>query len=74
MGSDNSSGLLTDLLPNDAYVYRDIGEVTEVSHVSHHENERVLQGSDTIRELYVNGNIEQYYTPGDTLTYTIKVL
>lgn len=74
VGSDNLSGTRTNLLPNDAYVYRDIGEVTEASHVSHHENERVWQGSDTIRELYVNGNIEQYYTPGDTLTYTIKVL
>lgn len=73
VGSDNLSGTRTNLLPNDAYVYRNFGEVTEESHVSHHENERIWQGSDTVRELYVNGNIEQYYTPGDTLTYTIKV-
>ncbi|OCH14845.1 hemagglutinin [Aliivibrio sp. 1S165] len=73
VGSNNTSGVLTNLLSNDAYVYRDYGEVTEESHVSHHDNERVGQGSATERELYVNGNVEQYYTPGDTLTYTIKV-
>ncbi|MDD9157809.1 DUF11 domain-containing protein [Aliivibrio sp. S4TY2] len=68
------SGSLTNLLPNDAYVYRDFGEVTEQSHISHHENEITWNGADTIRQVLVNGSSNQYYSPGDELTYTIKVL
>lgn len=68
------SGSLTNLLPNDAYVYRDFGEVTEQSHISHHENEIAWNGADTIRQVLVNGSPNQYYSPGDELTYTIKVL
>lgn len=68
------SGSLTNLLPNDAYVYRDFGEVIEQSHISHHENEIAWNGADTIRQVLVNGSPNQYYSPGDELTYTIKVL
>ncbi|WP_072055476.1 DUF11 domain-containing protein [Aliivibrio fischeri] len=68
------SGSQTNLLPNDAYVYRDFGEVDEASHVSHHENEIAWNGADTIRNLLVNGSPNQYYSPGDELTYTVKVL
>ena len=68
------SGSLTNLLPNDAYVYRDFGELPEQSHISHHENEIAWNGADTIRQVLVNGSPNQYYSPGDELTYTIKVL
>ena len=68
------SGKFTNLLPNDAYIYRDIDEVTATSHESHHENEITWNGSNTIRNLLVNGKSNQFYSPGDELTYTIKVL
>lgn len=73
VGSDNDAGGLNDLLKNDAYVYRDFGEVTEVSHVAHHENKRASAGAHTTRKLYVNGVETQFYSPGDTLTYTVNV-
>ncbi len=67
------NGSFTNLLPNDAYVYRDYGEMTAQSHISHHENELTANGADTARELLVNGVKSKRYSPGDELTYNVKV-
>lgn len=66
-------GLLERKIANDAYIFRDYKQVTEESHVSHHEMERVDSGGDTVRQLLVNGKESRFYAPGDTLTYTVKV-
>ncbi|MET2847177.1 hypothetical protein ABXV23_10470 [Vibrio owensii] len=73
IGSQDSMGNLNDKIENDAYVYRDFGEVTEESHVSHHEMERAFNGGDVVRKLLVNGVESRFYSPGDTLTYQVTV-
>ncbi|MGR5130968.1 hypothetical protein [Vibrio alfacsensis] len=73
IGSEDDAGNLNDKLENDAFVYRDIGQVTEESHVSHHEMERVSNGGDVVRKLLVNGVESRFYSPGDTLTYQVTV-
>ncbi len=70
----DTSGYLERLLPNYAYVFRHYDDVDyRESHVSHHENEITSNGSGTTRQLLVNGVANQYYSPGDKLTYTVKV-
>lgn len=73
IGSQDSMGNLNDKIENDAYVYRDFGEVTEESHLSHHEMERAFSGGDVVRKLLVNGVESRFYSPGDTLTYQVTV-
>ena len=73
VGTRNAGGILEPIIANDAYIFRDYKQVTEESHISHHEMERVDSGADTTRELLVNGKKSQYYAPGDTLTYTVKI-
>lgn len=73
VGSLNASGSFDNILANDAYIYRDFKEVTQQSHVSHHEMRRINSGGNTTRELLVNGVSSRYYAPGDTLTYKVKV-
>ncbi|MGF1719526.1 DUF11 domain-containing protein [Vibrio kyushuensis] len=65
--------VVSHILANDAYVYRDKGLATQEDHVSHHEMERVGSGASVVRKLYVNGTESQKYAPGDTLKYTVKV-
>ncbi len=73
IGSD-ISGSFTRLLANDAYVFRHYGDVDDQkSHVSHQENEIMPSGARTVRQLLVNGVANSYYSPGDKLTYTVKV-
>ncbi len=67
------NGSFTQKLANDGYVYRNYSEVTRQSHTSHLENLITPNGADTVRNLLVNGKSSQYYSPGDTLTYTIKI-
>ncbi|MEL7293716.1 MAG: DUF11 domain-containing protein, partial [Pseudomonadota bacterium] len=55
IGSRNGAGILEPIIANDAYIFRDYKQVTEESHVSHHEMERVDSGGMTTRELLVNG-------------------
>lgn len=73
VGSRNAAGILEPIIANDAYIFRDYKQVTEESHVSHHEMERVDSGGTTTRELLVNGKKSAFYAPGDTLTYKVKV-
>ncbi|WP_373408814.1 hypothetical protein [Vibrio jasicida] len=73
IGSQDSMGNLNDKIENDAYVYRDFGQVTEESHLSHHEMERAYNGGDVVRKLLVNGVESRFYSPGDTLTYQVTV-
>ncbi|BBM66418.1 hypothetical protein VA249_30640 [Vibrio alfacsensis] len=73
IGSQDAGGSLNNKIENDAYIYRDIGQVTEESHVSHHEMERADNGGDVVRKLLVNGVETQFYSPGDTLTYQVTV-
>ena len=73
IGSRNGAGILEPIIANDAYIFRDYKQVTEESHVSHHEMERVDSGGTTTRELLVNGKKSAFYAPGDTLTYKVKV-
>lgn len=73
IGSQDSMGNLNDKIENDAYVYRDFGQVTEESHLSHHEMERAYSGGDVVRKLLVNGVESKFYSPGDTLTYQVTV-
>ncbi|MCW8334037.1 DUF11 domain-containing protein [Vibrio paucivorans] len=72
IGSDNE-GFLEPIIANDAYIFRDYKQVTEASHVSHHEMERVASGGGVTRELLVNGSPSRYYAPGDTLTYKVTL-
>ncbi|MCK6263704.1 DUF11 domain-containing protein [Vibrio sp. ZSDE26] len=65
--------VVSNILGNDAYVYRDKGLVSQEDHVSHHEMERVGSGADVVRKLYVNGVETSKYAPGDTLKYTVKI-
>ncbi|MFM2586995.1 DUF11 domain-containing protein [Vibrio sp. TBV020] len=69
----NSSGGFKRIIANDAYIFRDYKLVTEESHVSHHEMERVDSGGLVTRTLLVNGKESRFYAPGDTLTYRVKV-
>ncbi|RTZ17222.1 DUF11 domain-containing protein [Vibrio aquaticus] len=69
----NLSGGFKRVIANDAYIFRDYKLVTEQSHVSHHEMERVDSGGDVTRTLLVNGVPNRFYAPGDKLTYQIKV-
>lgn len=64
---------VSQVLKNDAYVYRDFGEVSSLNHVSHHENRLASTGAGTQRQLLVNGVPSKYYSPGDELTYTVKI-
>ncbi|MGD8231957.1 DUF11 domain-containing protein [Vibrio sp. TRT 1302] len=73
IGSRDSAGILEPIIANNAYIFRDYKQVSEESHVSHHEMERVDSGGTTTRELLVNGKKSAFYAPGDTLTYKIKV-
>ncbi len=73
VGSRDISGMLEPIIANDAYIFRDYKQVSEESHVSHHEMERVDSGGNTTRQLLVNGKASQFYAPGDTLTYKVKV-
>lgn len=73
IGSQDSMGNLNNKIENDAYVYRDFGQVTEESHVSHHEMERAYNGGDVVRKLLVNGVESNFYSPGDTLTYQVTI-
>ncbi len=72
VGSLNG-GLLERKIANDAYVFQDYKKVTQTSHVSHHEMDRVDSGGWTDRTLLVNGKQSRFYAPGDTLTYKVKV-
>ncbi len=72
IGSD-INGSFTHKLANDGYVFRNYTEVTQKSHKSHLENEITPNGANTARNLLVNGKSSQFYSPGDTLTYTIKI-
>ncbi|TMX35908.1 DUF11 domain-containing protein [Vibrio sp. Hep-1b-8] len=73
VGSRDSAGILEPIIANNAYIFRDYKQVSEESHVSHHEMERVDSGGTTTRELLVNGKKSAFYAPGDTLTYKVKV-
>ncbi len=72
IGSEKN-GSFTNLLSNTASVYRHYGDVGAQSHESLHENEIISNGADTDRSLLVNGVKNQYYSPGDELTYLVKV-
>ncbi len=73
IGSQDSLGNLNGKIANEAYVYRHFGQVTEESHLSHHEMERAYSGGNVSRKLLVNGVESNYYSPGDTLTYQVTV-
>ncbi|MEX3071169.1 hypothetical protein AB3Y13_05070 [Vibrio alginolyticus] len=72
IGALDSVGNQTNKIVNDAYVFRDFGEVNEESHVSHHEMARSSAGTVS-RKLLVNGVESRFYSPGDTLTYVVTV-
>ncbi|MCS2153109.1 DUF11 domain-containing protein [Scandinavium goeteborgense] len=55
-----------DKIVNDAYIYKDRGEATEQSRVSHYEYNRAGSGGTVTHAVNTNR-----YAPGDTLTYTI---
>jgi uncharacterized repeat protein (TIGR01451 family) len=55
-----------DKIVNDAYIYKDKGEATEESRVSHYEYNRADPGGRVTHAVNINR-----YAPGDTLTYTI---
>ncbi|MCG0012468.1 DUF11 domain-containing protein [Vibrio parahaemolyticus] len=73
VGSLDEGGNLNDKIANDAYIYRDLGEVTETSHISHHEMKKAYNGGNVTRKLLVNGVESRFYSPGDTLTYLVTV-
>lgn len=54
-------------IKNDAYIFRHKGEVTEQSHVSHHENNRVSPEGELVHTVNI-----VHYSPGDELIYTLK--
>lgn len=72
IGTDDGLSL-KQIIANDAYIFRDYNLVTEQSHVSHHEMQRVDSGGAVTRTLLVNGKESRNYAPGDTLTYKVKV-
>ncbi|MBL4831169.1 MAG: DUF11 domain-containing protein [Aliivibrio sp.] len=55
-------------ISNDAYVFKDYGEVTEQSHIAHHENNRAGSGGRSIHSVN-----RVFYSPGDKLVYTLNV-
>lgn len=73
IGSRSAGDFIEPIIANDAYIFRDYKQVDEQSHVSHHEMDRAESGGGTTRELLVNGKKSEFYAPGDTLTYKVKV-